>query len=164
MVTSPSNRLMASRDRPGPDGAPRGCTNMKLRQLSRRVDRRYAEVMGASAGLTTAQYALLGQIDAFGPLSAAALARALSLDPSTLTRNLQALLDAGWVRADPGPDRRSRRLSLTDAGRALRREAQRAWKQAQLALNADLGAARVARLHALLDECQALLDAAAGAG
>ena len=43
----------------------------------------------------------------------------------------------------------------TEAGRAKRAEAQREWKQAQLALNARLGEARVAALHALLDECLA---------
>ena len=63
--------------------------------------------------VTTAQYALLGQIDAHGPLRAADLAQRMGLDPSTLTRNLQALLDAGWVASAPGPDRRSRLLALT---------------------------------------------------
>jgi DNA-binding MarR family transcriptional regulator len=142
---------------PATPTAPRGCTNFKLRQLAHRVDRRYAAEMGPACGLTTAQYGLLGQIDAFGPLRAADLAARLGLDPSTLTRNLQALVDAGWVASAPGPDRRSRLLSLTESGRARRVEAQRAWKRAQLALNARLGEARVARLHALLDECQQLL-------
>lgn len=155
-----ATRLVSSTPATAPDGtSPRGCTNLKLRQLSRRVDRRYAEPMAAAVGLTTAQYALLGQIDAHGPLRAADLAQRMGLDPSTLTRNLQALLDAGWVLSAAGPDRRSRLLSLTPRGQALRREAQQAWKRAQRALNADLGPERVMRLHALLDECQDLLDA-----
>jgi DNA-binding MarR family transcriptional regulator len=142
---------------------PRGCTNLQLRLLSHRVDRRYAQGM-ASAGLSTSQYGLLGQIDAFGPLRPADLAARMGLDRSTLTRNLQGLVAAGWVLLAPGPDRRSRQVVLTDAGRAKRSEAKRAWKQAQRALNAQLGPERVARLHALIDECAAALDAEAPAG
>jgi len=50
----------------------------------------------------------------------------------------------------------------TDAGRALRARAQKAWKRAQLALNERLGTARVAALHGLLDECIVCLEASAG--
>ena len=48
-------------------------------------------------------------------------------------------------------------MQLGDPGRAKRLEAQREWKRAQLALNARLGAGRVAELHALLDDCLATL-------
>ncbi|MBT9488583.1 MAG: winged helix-turn-helix transcriptional regulator [Rubrivivax sp.] len=137
---------------------PRGCTNLQLRLLSHRVDRAYAEAL-AGAGLTTSQYALLGQIEAFGPLRPADLAARLGLDPSTLTRNLQGLVAAGWVAQGPGPDRRSHQVLLTDAGRRLRQQGKRAWKQAQLALNERLGDDRVLRLHALIAECMAALDA-----
>ena len=41
-----------------------------------------------------------------------------------------------------------------------RSEAQRAWKRAQLAFNERLGTARVSRLHAIIDECMAVLDQA----
>ena len=81
----------------------------------------------------------------------------MGLTPSTLSRNLQSLVLQGWVDVAPGADERSRSLSLTPAGRLKRTEAQRAWKKAQLAFNERLGEARVAQLHALLDECQALL-------
>lgn len=142
---------------------PRGCTNLQLRLLSHRIDRRYAEAL-AGAGLTTSQYGLLGQIEAFGPLRPADLAARMGLDPSTLTRNLQGLVAAGWVTLGPGPDRRSRQAVLTDAGRAVRVRARQAWKQAQLALNASLGPERVARLHGLIAECTAALDAEEAAG
>ncbi len=140
-----------------PTTTPRGCTNLQLRLLSHRVDRAYAEAL-AGAGLTTAQYALLGMVEAFGPLRPADLAARLGLDPSTLTRNLQSLVAAGWVAQGPGPDRRSRQVQLTDEGRRLRQQAKRAWKQAQLALNTRLGEDRVLQLHALIAECMAALD------
>ena len=84
----------------------------------------------------------------------------MALDASTLTRNLQPLVLQGWVAVGAGPDARSRLVQLTDTGRAKHAEARRAWKKAQLAFNARLGEARVAELHALLDDCRQLLDAA----
>lgn len=132
--------------------APRGCTNLKLRQASRLVARHY-EAHLASAGLKATQYSLLAHVVALGPLRAGELAAAMRLDASTLSRNLQPLIDKAWVRVHPGADARSRIVEASEAGRALRTQAQKAWKRAQLALNDKLGAARVAALHELLDEC-----------
>jgi DNA-binding MarR family transcriptional regulator len=139
-----------------PGLAPKGCTNFKLRQITRRVSRHYDAQVGAS-GLKTTQYSLLSHVMAMGPVRPSDLAAEMELDASTLTRNLQPLVAQGWVEMEPGADGRSRLISMTEAGRAKRTEAQRAWKQAQLSLNERLGVERVARLHALLDECLALM-------
>jgi DNA-binding MarR family transcriptional regulator len=137
---------------------PRGCSNFKLRQADRLVSRHYDGFM-ASAGLKTSQYALLSHIAQLAPVRPADLAQRMALEPSTLTRNLQPLVAQAWVAVGPGTDGRSRHVSLTEAGRAKRTEAQRAWKKAQQAFNAKLGEARVAQLHALLDDCMRLLSA-----
>ncbi|MBC7992969.1 MAG: winged helix-turn-helix transcriptional regulator [Rhizobacter sp.] len=137
--------------------APRGCTNLKLRQITRRVSRHYDAVVGAS-GLKTTQYSLLSHIVSLGPVRPSDLAATMNLDNSTLTRNLQPLVAQGWVEMSAGVDARSRLVSITETGRAKRAEAQRFWKQAQMALNQQLGIERVARLHALLDECLSLMD------
>jgi DNA-binding MarR family transcriptional regulator len=144
--------------------APRGCTNLKLKQASRLVARLYdAEV--APTGLRHTQYSLLSHVVKLGPIRLGALASAMRLDASTLTRNLQPLVDKGWVEvAAAEDDQRSRVVQASAAGTALRADAQRAWKRAQLALNQQLGAERVAALHTLLDECLALLDDGPGAG
>jgi DNA-binding MarR family transcriptional regulator len=67
------------------------------------------------------------------------------------------LIREGWVAVGPGDDGRSRLVTLTDAGRAKRADTQREWKRAQLAFNEELGDERVARLHALIDECLAAM-------
>ena len=141
----------------GPEVAPRGCTNLKLRQITRRVSRHYDAVV-APSGLKTTQYSLLSHVVSMGPVRPSDLAATMNLDNSTLTRNLQPLVAQGWVEVGEGSDARSRLVSITEAGRAKRAEAQRLWKQAQMALNQQLGIERVARLHALLDECLALMD------
>ena len=77
----------------------------------------------------------------------------MKLTPSTLSRNLQPLVAAGWLVVEAGDDARSRRISATDAGRDKRQEAQRRWRVAQEQLNARLGIERVLALHALIAEC-----------
>jgi len=137
--------------------APRGCSSLKLRQLSRRVSQHFDRIV-ASTGLKTTQYSLLSNIVQLEPVHPGDLADQMEMDASTLTRNLQPLVAQGWVVVGPGDDGRSRYVSATDAGRAKRGEARREWKRAQLAFNARVGDERVARLHALIDECLAALS------
>ncbi|NBS40577.1 MAG: MarR family transcriptional regulator [Betaproteobacteria bacterium] len=119
---------------------PQGCTNLKLRQLGRMVTRHYDRYL-AEAGLKNTQYALLSQMDA-----------------STLTRNLQPMAAQGWLTIGQGEDGRSRLIAATREGLEMRAKGQRAWKEAQLALNGLLGVERVFALHALLDSSIASLD------
>lgn len=133
-----------------------GCTNLKLRQLTRRISRQY-DLELAQAGLKTTQYSLLSHIVKLGPIRPGDLAQAMDMDASTLTRNLKPLLSAGWAQLDAGADGRSRLVTVTPAGREKRQEAQRHWKAAQTALNARLGMPRMLALHALIDEVLVLL-------
>jgi DNA-binding MarR family transcriptional regulator len=137
---------------------PKGCTNFKTRQLSRLLSRHYDAEL-ASVGLKTTQYSLLTYVLRLGPLAPGELARQMGLDASTLTRNLQPLLAAGWLVQEVGADARSRSISLTGAGREKQGEAQRRWKAAQQQVNALLGSERVSALHQLLDDCTAALRA-----
>ena len=137
---------------------PQGCTNFKLRQLMRQVARHYDAEL-AAVGLKTTQYSLLSHVLRLGPLRPGELARAMGLGASTLTRNVQPMVEAGWLRVDAGSDARSRTVQLTEAGRAKRAEAQRHWRAAQESLNALLGTDRVAALHALIDDSSARLRA-----
>jgi DNA-binding MarR family transcriptional regulator len=136
---------------------PQGCTNLKLRQLMRRVAQLYDAEVGKT-GLRGTQYSLLSYAARLGPIRPGDLARAMKVDASTLTRNLRPLIDGGWVVLEPGVDGRSRLVSATPAGKEKRQEAQRRWRVAQESLNERLGPTRVVALHALLDECQELLS------
>jgi len=138
---------------------PRGCSNLKLRQLTRLVTQLYDTEVGKS-GLKTTQYSLLSHVMSLGPVRPGDLARAMRMEASTLTRNLRPLQDAGWVEVVAGDDARSRSVQITEPGRAKRQEAQRHWRIAQETLNERLGVAHVLALHALLDETVRLLDAA----
>jgi DNA-binding MarR family transcriptional regulator len=130
---------------------PQGCTNLKLRQLMRRVARHYDAEL-ARAGLKTTQYSLLSYVFKLGPIRPGELARAMKMDASTLTRNLRPLVAAGWLDLSPGSDGRSRLVKITDAGREKRSEAQRRWRVAQESINQLLGIDQVLALHALIDQ------------
>ncbi len=129
---------------------PQGCTYLKLRQLTRSVARLYDEEL-ARCGLKGTQYSLLSHAVKLGPVRAVDLAAQMNLSSSTLSRNLQPLVAAGWLAVGPGTDARSRLIEATEAGRVKRSEAQRRWKVAQERVNQLLGNASVLRLHAELD-------------
>ncbi|MHB1198884.1 MAG: MarR family winged helix-turn-helix transcriptional regulator [Polaromonas sp.] len=134
-----------------------GCTNLKLRQLMRRVAQHY-DLELAKAGLKTTQYSLLSHVLKLGPVRPGELARKMKFSASTLTRNLKPLIDAGWVELSAGSDARSRSVMITPAGRARRAQALGHWKVAQESLNQRLGAARVLALHGLINESLELLS------
>ena len=136
---------------------PQGCTNLQLRQLMRRVAQHYDHEVGKT-GLRGTQYSLLSYVAKLGPIRPGDLAAAMKVDASTLTRNLKPLVGAGWVELGAGADGRSRSITVTEAGRAKRAEAQRRWKVAQEGINQVLGVPRVIALHALINESLALLS------
>jgi DNA-binding MarR family transcriptional regulator len=90
------------------------------------------------------------------------LAASIKMEPSTLTRNIKPLVDAGWVTVLAGVDARSRLVAVTDAGRAKRAEAKRYWRKAQDGINELLGMGNVATLHTLIDQSMNKLNAVNG--
>ncbi len=136
---------------------PQGCTNIKLRQLMRRVAQHYDAEVGKT-GLKGTQYSLLSYVCKLGPIRPGDLAREMRIDASTLTRNLKPLVAAGWLSLAAGADGRSRIVNVTHAGRDKRQEAQRRWRVAQEGINRMLGPQRVVALHGLIDECLELLS------
>jgi DNA-binding MarR family transcriptional regulator len=128
------------------------CTSFQLRRVSRLVGRRYDAHL-AAVGLKTTQYSLLSALERVGAMRSIDLARLLALDASTLTRNLEPLVEAGWVESAPGADRRTRLLRLTRKGAAQRQRARVHWQAAQRELAGLLGPSTLSALHAVLGHC-----------
>lgn len=140
---------------------PVGCTNLKLRQLTRLVTQYYDSEV-SKAGLKTTQYSLLVYVEKLGPIRPVDLAANIKMTPSTLTRNLKPLVDAGLITLLPGKDARSRLVAITDAGSTKRTEAKRKWRKAQDGIVELLGMSTVAVLHTLIDTSINKLDHVAG--
>ena len=116
----------------GRHAAPQGCTNLKLRQASRLVTRHYERFV-APTGLKITQYSLLSHVVKLGPLRAGATGRGDAAGRLDADAQPAAAAAAGpGCRCTPATTRAAGSSSATDAGRALRSEAQRAWKRAQL--------------------------------
>jgi DNA-binding MarR family transcriptional regulator len=77
-------------------------------------------------GLTHPQYLVMLALWQHGPLSVKRLSALLQLDPGTLSPLVKRLESGGLVSRDRDPrDERSLAIALTDAGRALREQAER---------------------------------------
>ncbi|HET9649352.1 MAG TPA: MarR family transcriptional regulator [Microlunatus sp.] len=94
-----------------------------LAVASRRVISLYRPLL-EPMGLTHPQYLVLLALWQHEPLSVRRLAEMLSLDPATLSPLLKRLESAGYLnRARDPHDERSLNVTLTTAGRRLRRKA-----------------------------------------
>jgi DNA-binding MarR family transcriptional regulator len=128
------------------------CNGSALRSASRRVSQLYDEKL-APSGLRTTQYSVLNRIDRLGAASLNTLAEDLAMDRSTLGHNLRPLERDGLVLLGIDPeDRRTRTISLSNAGKKKLAEARPLWAQAQARFEATFGEERAAMLRALLLE------------
>jgi DNA-binding MarR family transcriptional regulator len=88
------------------------------------------------------------------------IAEALLIDRTTLTRNFKVLEKEGWIRIEPGADRRTRYIALTDAGEAKFAKASPHWQAAQDSVvdrfGSDNWLALRQDLHALVDRSRDL--------
>jgi DNA-binding MarR family transcriptional regulator len=115
------------------------CLLTRTRQISRVLTATYDHEL-RPYGINSPQFSLLVLIEELGPISRSDLGRRNHQDRSTLTRNLQPLLEQGWVAEDlPEEGGRARPLSLTKQGKALLHSAAPAWAAAQVKAKALLG-------------------------
>jgi DNA-binding MarR family transcriptional regulator len=107
------------------------CLCMHVRRASRALARRYDEAL-RPAGLTNGQFSLMMSLNRPAPPAMGDVAALLAMDRATLTANLKPLERRGLVAvAADSTDKRSRRLSLTEAGRKVLAAAVPIWRRAQ---------------------------------
>ena len=101
-------------------------------------------------GLKSPQLSLLVAVAKAGPVRRMRLGELLSLDPSTLTRNLRVMLRQGWIAEAPDDaDARGAPLTITAKGRKLLERVGPAWQRAQARAKRLLGADGVDLLFAV---------------
>ncbi|EPH41449.1 MarR family winged helix-turn-helix transcriptional regulator [Streptomyces aurantiacus] len=102
-------------------------------------------------GLYPGQEFLMMHLWDAGPVRQSELIKAVDLDPSTVTKMLQRLEQAGHVRRRPDPDdRRAVLVEATDSSCGLLTEVQRAWGELEGHTLAGLDADERAQLARLL--------------
>jgi len=89
-----------------------------VQRAARSLARRFDDAL-RPVGLTNGQFSLLMSLNRPQPATMSSVAALLAMDRTTLTAALKTLKRRGLVVVEPDPeDRRSRRLSLTEQGRA----------------------------------------------
>jgi DNA-binding MarR family transcriptional regulator len=131
------------------------CYCVQLRRAAGAVTHVYDDVM-RSSGLSVSQFSLLRAISRSEGLKIKDLAMALSLDPTTLTRNLKILEKNCCVKIARGADQRTRMVNLTARGRAAMASAVPLWEVGLKKVRARVGKKRMDVFLAVLAELQAM--------
>jgi DNA-binding MarR family transcriptional regulator len=131
------------------------CACGRLRRATRALTQLYDDAM-APAGLRVTQFSLLRTLAQHGRLRIVDLAERTLLDRTALSRNLDPLIERGFVRATQGRDARTREVTLTAEGQRELRRATPHWRRAQQAVRAHLGSDRLDALIAILGDLEAL--------
>ena len=126
------------------------CTCLRLRKASRIASRLYDKHL-APTGINLGQYSILKNLAALQKVSISELADKIEVERTTLTRNLAPLTRAGYVLVGEGANKRSKSVTLTEAGKQALASAHPFWRTAQLEIDEALGASGKERLHRELD-------------
>jgi DNA-binding MarR family transcriptional regulator len=124
------------------------CLCLHVQRAARALARRFDAALHPF-GLTNGQFSLLMSLNRPAPPTIASVAALLAMDRTTLTANLKPLERRGLVKVTVDrEDRRSRRLTLTAAGRTLLVAAVPVWKRAHAAAERALARANADDLRA----------------
>lgn len=134
---------------------PHDCVCFNVRKASRAITQIYEEEL-QSVSLRGTQYSMLVAIPFIGMEGVGMLANALVTDRTTVTRNLKPLIAQGLVENIQGPDKRTRGVQLTEAGRVRLNEAYPHWVRAQERILRELGADRFKVVKSFADDAVAL--------
>jgi DNA-binding MarR family transcriptional regulator len=115
------------------------CMCLHVQRAARALARRYDDAL-RPFGLTSGQFSLLMSLNRPEPPSIGQVSSVLAMDRTTLNANLKPLARRRLLTVSVDKnDRRSRRLALTPAGRALLITALPVWRKTHTALESLLG-------------------------
>lgn len=116
-----------------------GCLGVRVGRLHRLVARRFERAL-KPVGLSLPQLEILGILMLRGPEKPTAVADALAVERSTISRNLSLMEGKGWVSVESTPSGRTKTVALTEAGVDVLADARAAWEAAQAGVVQLLGA------------------------
>jgi len=112
------------------------CLAMRVRLLNRRITSVYDEAF-RPLGMTASQVTILVAIIKRNGMAAVELGQLLSIEKSTLSRNLKRMQKAGWIKIESTG--REQRITVSTSGRSILRKAFPRWEEAQRASRKLLG-------------------------
>lgn len=106
------------------------CIAVRVRLINRVVTAIYDEAL-RPLGSRVSQMNILVAVARMGEARPADICRALRLEKSTLSRDVEVMKARGWLESDPPTGGRNQVLRITPAGRDLLARAGPAWESAQ---------------------------------
>lgn len=149
---------LSTRERAMAFEAATACVCGNTRRASRAIGQRYDAALQPS-GLRATQFTLLVAATVMDGGTISQLADRLVMDRTTLARDLDLLARQGLISIAIGSDRRTRIVTLTEAGQQALARAIPLWEKVQAQVVAGLGADR---WGALRTELAALVSLAHG--
>ena len=105
------------------------CLGMRVRLLNRRVTSVYDDAF-RPVGMTASQVTILvSVVSSGGGLAAVELGQLLSIEKSTLSRNLRRMEKEGWIHVKS--EGREQRITASTLGKTVLRKALPLWEEAQ---------------------------------
>jgi MarR family transcriptional regulator, organic hydroperoxide resistance regulator len=127
-----------------------------------RLHRMIAGNLLRRVGLHPTQEVLMMYLWELGPQRQTDLVRLLDSDAATMTRTIQRLEHAGFVRRSPDPDdKRAYRIEATPAGRALRPEVEQIWNEVEESIVGGVGERERKTILRVLEDMEERLTHAA---
>jgi DNA-binding MarR family transcriptional regulator len=124
------------------------CLCLHLQRAARAVARRFDTAL-RPLGLTSGQFSLLMSLNRPEPASIGSVSALLAMDRTTLTANLKPLQRRGLLRVSVDDvDKRTRRLTLTPAGRDLLIAAIPIWQRIHAEIERQLSESTPGHLRA----------------
>jgi DNA-binding MarR family transcriptional regulator len=131
----------------------------QMTMLLRRVQRIHVSTRVGDVALERSAYGIMCKLADEGPHRLGALATAFGLDPSTITRQVQALEEIGLASRQSDPkDRRASILDLSDTGRQVLEETRNHRRAVLQQVLSDWSRADLDEFGRLLKEFNASLD------
>ncbi len=121
------------------------CACLAIRKASRAVTQFYDSYV-QYFGLKPTQHSLLITAYIADGVSISDLAHFMVMDRTTLTRNLKPLEKEGLLTVTPGPDKRTKLVSVTRKGTSLLKKTTPAWECAQKELRHRIGSTKFDQL------------------
>ena len=135
----------------------RDCIAVRIRLLSRTISNIYDQAF-RPLGATVGQMNILVVVARLGPMAPGDAARRLSMEKSTLSRNVERMRANGWVNVEQGDTGRTQVLSISAKGRRLLVKALPLWQDAQTRTESLLGQQGTKSIHRAADAVWAGLE------
>lgn len=135
----------------------------RLSVLANRLSRTFARRYQDEFGISIAEWRVIAVLGGFAPLSSNEIGDKTEMDKAKVSRAVAALLKAGLIAREGHPtDQRLIQLTLSRQGRRIYEAIVPRARALETELTRGLSRQDMARIHALLDQLGARIDAVAG--